>query len=147
MDEVLYKRGFSQPYLRCLNLDESLYFLREVHEGAYKNHSGARSLVNKMICARYYWSSMQANAKTYVKACDKCQRYSNIPRQPSEHLTPMVAPWPFAPWGLDILGPFPMRTRQMKFLIVGIDYFTKWVERSPWQGSLSKMSKILSGRI
>ena len=90
---------------------------------------------------------MEEDAKAYVKACDKCQRYSNIPRQPSEYLTPIVALWPFAQWGLDILGPLPMGIRQMKFLIVGIDYFTKWVERSPWQGSLSKMSKILSGRI
>ena len=40
----------------------------------------------------------------------------------------MVAPWPFVQWGLDILGLFPMETRQMKFLVVGIDYFTKWVE-------------------
>ena len=40
----------------------------------------------------------------------------------------MTAPWPFAQWGLDILGPFPLGTRQMKFLVVGIDYFTKWVE-------------------
>ena len=43
----------------------------------------------------------------------------------------MMAPWPFAQWGLDILGPFPLRTRQMKFLVVGIDYFTKWVEVEP----------------
>ena len=38
MDEVLYKRGFSQPYLRCLNLDKSFYVLRDIHEGAYGNH-------------------------------------------------------------------------------------------------------------
>ena len=41
MDEVLYKRGFSQPYLRCLAPDEANYVLREVHEGACGNHSGA----------------------------------------------------------------------------------------------------------
>ena len=40
----------------------------------------------------------------------------------------MTALWPFAQWGLDILGPFLVVTRQMKFLVVGIDYFTKWVE-------------------
>ena len=40
----------------------------------------------------------------------------------------MVALWPFVQLGLDILGPFPMGTRQMEFLVVGIDYFTKWVE-------------------
>ena len=40
----------------------------------------------------------------------------------------MTAPWPFAQWGLDIIGPFPTAVRQLKFLVVGIDYFTKWVE-------------------
>ena len=41
MDDMLYKRGFSQPYLRCLASDEANYVLREVHEGACGNHSGA----------------------------------------------------------------------------------------------------------
>ncbi|XP_075663416.1 uncharacterized protein LOC142633007 [Castanea sativa] len=40
----------------------------------------------------------------------------------------MTAPWPFAQWGLDIMGPFPTAVKQLKFLVVGIDYFTKWVE-------------------
>ena len=40
----------------------------------------------------------------------------------------MMAPWPFAQWGLDIIGPFPAAIRQLKFLVVGIDYFTKCVE-------------------
>ena len=74
---------------------------------------------------------MQVDAKAYVKVCDKCQRYSNISRRPLEYLTPMVAPWPFAKWRLNILSPFPRGMRQMKFLVVGIDYFTKWVEVEP----------------
>ena len=40
----------------------------------------------------------------------------------------MTALWPFAEWGLDIMGPFPTIVRQLKFLVVGINYFTKWVE-------------------
>ena len=74
---------------------------------------------------------MQADATAYVKVCDQCQRFSNIPKQPSKYLTLMIALWPFTQWGLDILGLFPLSTRQMKFLIVGIDYFTKWVEAEP----------------
>ena len=38
----------------------------------------------------------------------------------------MMAPWPFVQWGLHIMGPFLTTARQ--FLVVGIDYFTKWVE-------------------
>ena len=40
----------------------------------------------------------------------------------------MMVPWPFTQWGLDIIGPFPTTIRQLKFLVVGIDYLTKWVE-------------------
>ena len=95
IDEVLYKRGFSQPYLRCLALDKSNYVLREVYEGACGNHSEARALVHKVVHAGYYWPTIQADAKAYVKVCDQCQRFSNIPRQPSEYLTSIMVPLPF----------------------------------------------------
>ena len=71
---------------------------------------------------------MLKDTQAYVKTCDKCQRFSNLIRQPSEELTPITAPWPFAQWGLDIMGPFPTTLRPLKFLVVGIDYFTKWVK-------------------
>ena len=71
---------------------------------------------------------MLKDAQAYVKTCNKCQRFSSLIRQPSEKLTPMTAPWPFAQWGLNIMGPFPTAIKQLKFLVVGIDYFTKWVE-------------------
>ena len=92
MDEVLYKRSFSQSYLRCLAPGEANYVLREVHEGACGNHSGPRSLVHKVVRAGYYWPTIQADAKAYVKVCDQCQRFSNVPRQLSKYLTPMMAP-------------------------------------------------------
>ena len=126
--DVLHKRGFSCPYLRCLGNEEADYFMRKVHEGICRNHSRSRPLVHKLVRVGYYWPTMQKDAEAYVKAYDKCQRFSNIIRQPTKELAPMTAPWPFAQWGLDIMGPFPTTVRQLKFLVVGIDYFTKWVE-------------------
>ena len=61
-DKILYKRGFSQPYLRWLTLYESHHVMRDIHEGLCGNHSGARSLVPKRVRAGYYWPSIQANA-------------------------------------------------------------------------------------
>ena len=58
LNDVLYKRGFSQPYLRCLSPDEENYVLREIHEGACGNHSGARSLIHKVVRAGYYWPTI-----------------------------------------------------------------------------------------
>ena len=76
IDELLYKRDFSQPYLRCLAPDESNYVLRTVHEGACGNHSRARVLVHKVARAGYYWPTIQIDAKAYVKVCDQCKRFT-----------------------------------------------------------------------
>ena len=89
---VLYKRGFSHPYLRCIGNEEADYVMREVHEGICGNHSGSRSLIHKLVRVGYYWPTIQANAKAYVKACDKCQRFSNIIRQPTKELAPITTP-------------------------------------------------------
>ncbi|CAL1392604.1 unnamed protein product [Linum trigynum] len=42
-----------------------------------------------------------------------------------------VGAWPFAQWGMDLLGPFPKAHGQMKYLIVAVDYFSKWIEAEP----------------
>ena len=52
--DVLYKRGFSRPFLRCLSHDKADYVMREVHEGTCGNHSWVRSLVHKLARAGYY---------------------------------------------------------------------------------------------
>ena len=82
--DVLYNRGFSRPYLRCLCNEEADYVMREVHEGICGNHSESKSLVHKLVRAGYYWPTIQVDTEAYVKACDKCQRFSNIIRQPTE---------------------------------------------------------------
>ena len=39
--------------------------------------------------------------------------------------------WPFSIWRIDIVGPLPQGKKQVKFLLVAIDYFTKWVKEEP----------------
>ena len=123
--DVSYKRGFSYPHLRCLIPEEADCVMQKVHERVCRNLSKSRSLVHKLIRVGYYWPTMQKDAIAYVKTCDKCQRFSNLIWQLTEKLTPMMAPWPFAQWGLDIMGLFPIAIRPLKFLVVGIEYFTK----------------------
>ncbi|KAF5442582.1 hypothetical protein F2P56_035224 [Juglans regia] len=51
---VLYKRGYSNPFLRCVSQEEALYILIEVHEGVCGNHFGERSLAVKVMRVGYY---------------------------------------------------------------------------------------------
>ena len=54
LNDVLYKRGFSMPYLKCVDEDEAKYILEEVHEGVCRDHVGPRSLVSKVIRTGYF---------------------------------------------------------------------------------------------
>ena len=128
LNDTLYKRGFSMPYLKCVDEEEVKYVLEEIHEGVCGGHTGPRSLVSKVIRIGYFWPTMQVDARKLVKKCDKCQRFGNVQRLPIEKLTTISSPWPFAQWEIDIVGPLPQGKGQVKFLLVAIDYFTKWVE-------------------
>ena len=54
IDDVLYKKSFSLPYLRCLGPEEAQYALREIHEGICGQHIGGRSLSYKALRQGYY---------------------------------------------------------------------------------------------
>nr|XP_016482103.1 PREDICTED: uncharacterized protein LOC107803020 [Nicotiana tabacum] len=77
----LYRRSFQGPLARCLGASEANYVMREVHKRICRNHSGANSLVLKLIRARYYWARMEQDAKAYVQKCDKCERHAPLVHQ------------------------------------------------------------------
>ena len=96
LNDTLYKRGFSMPYLKCVDQDDAKYILEEIHEGVCGDHAGPRSLVSKVIRTGYFWPTMQADAVELVKQCDKCQRFGNVQRLPAEKLTAITSPWLFS---------------------------------------------------
>ena len=78
IDDVLYKRGYSLPYLRCANSEEADYVLHKIHERICGNHARARSLAGKALREGYYWPTLQKDAHDLVRACDKCQCFANV---------------------------------------------------------------------
>ena len=96
VDGVLYKRGFTASYLKCLSPEEVDYVMREIHEGICGNHSEGRALAHKVLRQGYYWPTLHGDVMELVCRCDKCQRFSPLPHQPLDELTPIRSPWPFA---------------------------------------------------
>ncbi|XP_058076404.1 uncharacterized protein LOC131224989 [Magnolia sinica] len=121
LDEILYKKGHSQPYLRCFRPDEADYVIREIHEGICENHSGGLALALKILRQGYFLPTIREDSKNNVQRCNKCQRYANVPRQPAEEMTPMSGLWPFTQWGIDIIGPLSTGKGQVKFNIVAVN--------------------------
>ena len=71
------------------------------------------------------------DCKRYAQRCKQCQQHADWHKAPPEELKSIYSPWPFHTWEIDILGPFPLAIRQMKYLVVAIEYFTKWIEAEP----------------
>ncbi|XP_050242344.1 uncharacterized protein LOC126691335 [Quercus robur] len=124
-DKKLYKRSFFGPYLLCVHPEMLESLLEELHEGICGSHTGRRSLSHRAITQGYWWSNMQKEVQEYVRKCDRCQRFAPNIHQPGGILNPLSNAWPFAQWGLDIVGRFPKTLGNKKYLLVGTDYFTK----------------------
>ena len=127
----MYKRSYSGPYLLCIHPEASELLLKELHEGICGSHTRGRSLSHRAITQGYWWPGMQKDAQEYVKKCDQCQKFAPNIHQLGKVLNPFSSLWPFAQWGLDIVGPFPKTIGNKSYLLVSTDYFTKWVEAEP----------------
>lgn len=88
-------------------------------------------MVIQLMRQGFFWPTMRAEAIEFAKKCEKCQKHGDSILQPTRELSSIVVVWPFAQWGLDIVGPLPKAPGQRNFLIVAIDYFSKWVESEP----------------
>nr|GEW98753.1 reverse transcriptase domain-containing protein [Tanacetum cinerariifolium] len=91
------------------------------------NGGRPRSVVAKAVRLEYYWPTMHKDARDMIRKCNDCL-HRPITRHPQQPLTLIMAPWLFYKWGIDIAGPFSEGPRKVKFLIVDMDYFTKWIE-------------------
>ena len=135
------------PYIKCLISQRGQYILAELHERVCENHPGGRSLANKAHTQGYYWQTMREDVVAYVKKCDRCQRQAPVSRMPAQDLVAITSPWPFAQWGIDIVGPLPIAPTQKKFMLVATDYFSKWIEAEAFASIKEKTSPSLCGRI
>ncbi|GJX30121.1 reverse transcriptase domain-containing protein [Tanacetum coccineum] len=128
LEGILYKWSFLKSWLRCVGPLQADYVIREIHEGLCSMHAGPRSVVAKAMRLGYYWPTMHRDAREMIRTCNDFQIHRHMPRNPQQPLTTITAPWPFYKWGIDIAGPFPEGPGKVKFLIVAMDYFTKWIE-------------------
>jgi hypothetical protein len=75
----------------------------------------------------------------YYQGCQDYQKFGNIQRVPASALKPIIKPWPFRGWGINLIGQInPPSSKGHKFVLLAIDYFTKWVEAIPLKKVTSK---------
>uniref|UniRef100_A0A2N9F6L7 Integrase catalytic domain-containing protein n=1 Tax=Fagus sylvatica TaxID=28930 RepID=A0A2N9F6L7_FAGSY len=117
-----------QPKMRR-NAEEANRLIQEMHVGLMGAHTNGPFLARKIMRAGYYWLTMERDCIRHVQTCHKCQMYQKCKNAPPQYLHIMASPWPFSTWGMDVIGAItPKASNGHKFILVAINYFTKWVE-------------------
>ena len=103
--------------------------MEEVHEGVYGPHMNGAILAKKLIRQGFFWMTMMEDCIRFVRKCHKCQVHRDISHLPPTELHSISSPWPFSAWRLDIIEKIhPAASNRHRFILVTVDYFTKWVE-------------------
>jgi len=119
--------------LRCVDAREVEQMLVEVHEGSFGIHANGHAMARKILRAGYYWLTMESDCCIHVRKCHKCQTFIDNVNAPPVPLNVLVAPWPFSMWGIDVIGAIePKASNENHFILVAIEYFTKWVEAASY---------------
>ncbi|XP_073138404.1 uncharacterized protein [Henckelia pumila] len=91
IDQILFKRSFSQPLLKCLGPDEAKCVLREIHEGSCGSHLGSLALARKALLVGLFWPTMRKDSSDLVHSCYNFQRHANLQWRPAEYMKAVVA--------------------------------------------------------
>ena len=101
----------------------------DVHKRVCGPHMNGTTLAKKIMRQEFFWMTMVEDYIRFTKKCHKCQIYKDISHFPHSKLHTMSSPWPFSVWGLDIIGEIhPTASNGHRYILVTIDYFTKWVK-------------------
>nr|KYP38879.1 Pro-Pol polyprotein [Cajanus cajan] len=132
LNNELYKRGFDGVLFKCLGNHETYIAMAEVHEGICGAHQAGEKMKWTLSRKGLYWPTMIKDCIEFAKSCEECQRHGPIQRVPASELHSIIKPWPFRGWEIDIIGQIhPPSSKNHKYILVAIDYFTKWVEAIP----------------
>ena len=133
----LFYTGYDIIIRRCVRKDEVLDILKACHDEPCGGHFADKRTTYKILNLGYYFPSIFKDCKKYVRSCDICQRMGrpvpsdDMPLQPQ--VQPQVLIETFEKWALDFIGPINPPSKGKRYILVCIDYVTKWMEAKALQ--------------
>ncbi|RVW60501.1 Retrovirus-related Pol polyprotein from transposon 17.6 [Vitis vinifera] len=147
--DALYRRSPDGLLLLCLDRASADRVMREVHAGVCGPHMGGHMLARKIMRTGYFWLTMETDCCQFVQRCQECQMHGDLIHVPPSELHALASPWPFSVWGIDIIGKIsPKSSSGHEYILVAIDYFTKWVEAASYARlTAARVAKFIRSHI
>ena len=104
--------------------------LQELHAGVVGGHLGQDKTLS-CLKERFYWPGHWSDVNDWCRTCATCATRKTPAPKPKAHLQTITAGYPMQIVATDILEPLPLTPNGNSYLLVAIDYFTRWVEAYP----------------
>ena len=106
-------------------------------------------LARKIMRTGYFWLTMKTDCCQFVQRCPECQMHGDLIQVPPSELHALTSPWPFSMWGVDVIGKVsPKSSSGHVYILVAIDYFTKWEEATSYAIlTATKVAKFIRSHI
>ena len=144
INDTLYRRGVDSV-LRCfLTHEEAKKVLNDCHSEACGGHLSRLETTQKILWVGYFWPTLFKDCVETVKKSHPCQIFSRKPRSHLAPLHPIIAINPFIKWGIDFTACHLASAQGHKYIIVVVNYFTKWAEAMPTYLNDGKTSTLFT---
>jgi hypothetical protein len=140
--DTLYCRGIDSIFQRFLTFDEAEKDLNDCHSRACGGHMSGYATAQKILHAGYFWPSLFNDCIIAIQKCHACQTYNQKIQSHPAPLHPVVSVGPFGKWGIDFMTCHPHSVGGHGYIIVAIDYFTKWAEAMPTFDNTGKTANL-----
>uniref|UniRef100_A0A671TWU2 Gypsy retrotransposon integrase-like protein 1 n=1 Tax=Sparus aurata TaxID=8175 RepID=A0A671TWU2_SPAAU len=146
MEDLIY-RVVTLPYRTIYQLYIPASFRKQLleyfHQDPLSGHLG-RHKTHRRLQHLVYWPKLSWDVRQHVQNCQVCQKYKPENRKLSGKLQQTVVQRPWEMLGMDLMGPFPRSSKQNVYLLVFVDYYSKWVELFPLRKATAEtISQVL----
>ena len=124
-ENILYRKNDGR-ILPVIQKKDVTNILKLAHNHSLAGHMGRDNTLFR-IRKSAWWLGMQDDVTEYVKNCDTCQkraRAKDLPRAASA----IIKAEPFSHIGIDVMGPMPVTLTGKRYIILAVDFFTKYLE-------------------
>ena len=126
---ILYRIGKDQDddwrLVASLNLRKTIMQL--VHESKVAGHPGMTRM-KLILLPKFYWPRMRADIESWVRCCRACAMSKKGPGKGKYPLQQELSGSPFERVSFDVIGPLPRTESGNRFILLAVDYFSKWVD-------------------
>jgi hypothetical protein len=124
-NNILYRKqdGTLVPVIQQGKTEEILGLAHNHH---LSGHMGQRNTYFRLQ-GKAWWPGIQDDVIKFVQQCDTCQKRARAKDQP-EASSAIIKAEPFSHIGIDVMGPLPVTLSGKRYIILAVDFFTKYTE-------------------